>query len=357
LSKLPIRVLVVDDSVVIRKLLGDLFAQDPAIEVAGFAADGRSALAKVAARQPDLVTLDIEMPEMDGLATLAELRRSYPRLPVIMFSTLTERGASATLEALALGATDYATKPSNTGSASLAAEAIRLDLIPKIKALCAETPHPAPVAAPSKARWPGSHRIDIVAIGSSTGGPNALMSVIPNLPPDFPVPVVITQHMPPIFTSSLAQMLGKRSVLVVEEAREGASLAPGHVWVAPGDFHMTITGGSPRLSLSQGPPENSCRPAVDVMFRSVAAVYQSRVLAVVLTGMGADGTAGARCIRSAGGEVIVQDQSTSVVWGMPGSIHANGLANAVYPLPDLAPEITRRVMASRIASSLRAARA
>ena len=349
----PIRILVVDDSVVIRKLLSETLAADRALEVVGTASDGRIALAKIPQLKPDLVTLDIEMPVMDGLETLAALRKLYPKLPVIMFSTLTERGAAATLDALSLGASDYATKPSNTGSPAVAIERIRAELIPKIKALCRsgiplklELPACRPAA---KARFRTNPRIEIVAIGTSTGGPNALAEVLPGIPEDFPVPIVVVQHMPPIFTRLLADRLASHSAIPVEEGSAGVVLSPGHAWIAPGNFHMKVmrAGLSWRLDLNQAPPENSCRPAVDVLFRSVAAACGANVLGVVMTGMGSDGVLGAQDIRDAGGNVIIQDEASSVVWGMPGLVHASGLDDAAYPLDHLATEITRRVWQSR----------
>jgi two-component system chemotaxis response regulator CheB len=349
-----IRILVVDDSAVIRKVLSETLSGDPALEVVGTASDGRIALAKIPALKPDLVTLDIEMPVMNGLETLAEVRKLYPKLPVIMFSTLTERGAGATLDALALGASDYATKPSNTGSPTVAIERIRVELIPKIKALCgvAATLKLFPLlgSKPALKPRPRSHSgIEIVANGTSTGGPNALAAVLPWIPANCPVPIVVVQHMPPIFTRLLAERLDKNSAITVEEGRAGALLEPGIAWIAPGNFHMKVlrTAMDCRLSLYQGPAENSCRPAVDVLFRSVAAAYGAGVLAVVMTGMGADGVLGAREIHEAGGEVIVQDEASSVVWGMPGLVHASGLADAVYPLDRLGIEITRRVSPDR----------
>jgi two-component system, chemotaxis family, protein-glutamate methylesterase/glutaminase len=349
----PIRILVVDDSVVIRRLLSDTLSGDRALEVVGTASDGRIALAKIPLLKPDLITLDIEMPVMDGLEALAAVRKLYPKLPVIMFSTLTERGAAATLDALALGASDYATKPSNAGSPTAALERIRIELIPKIKALCGIAPLkllPLPAARPAlKVRLRSNPRIEIVAIGTSTGGPNALAEVLPRIPNDFPVPIVVVQHMPPIFTRLLAERLASRSAIPVEEGRAGASLSPGHAWIAPGNFHMKVmrTGMDWSLNLNQGPQENSCRPAVDVLFRSVAAAYGANVLGVVMTGMGSDGVLGAQDIRDAGGDVIIQDEASSVVWGMPGLVHASGLADAAYPLDRLATEITRRVLQSR----------
>ena len=349
----PIRILVVDDSVVIRKLLSDTLSGDRSLEVVGAASDGHIALAKIPLLKPDLITLDVEMPVMNGLETLAAVRKLYPKLPVIMFSTLTEHGAAATLDALSLGASDYATKPSNTGSPAVAIERIRIELIPKIKALCGvATLEGAPLVRPrpaAKVRVRTNPRIEIVAIGTSTGGPNALAEVLPRIANDFPVPIVVVQHMPPIFTRLLAERLASRSAIPVEEGSAGVVLSPGHAWIAPGDFHMKVinAGLNWRLNLNQGRPENSCRPAVDVLFRSVALAYGANVLGVVMTGMGSDGVLGAQHIRDAGGDVIIQDEASSVVWGMPGLVHASGLADAAYPLDRLAAEITRRVVQGR----------
>lgn len=347
------RVLIVDDSVVIRKILSDTLAADPAIEVVGSARDGKIALSKIPICHPDLVTLDVEMPVMNGLETLAEIRKLYPRLPVIMFSTLTERGAAATLDALALGASDYSTKPSNLGSPAAAIDCVREDLIPKIKALCVleelRPAAPPPRLIKREIRPALNRRIEIVAIGTSTGGPNALAEVFPAIPKGFPVPIVTVQHMPPLFTRLLAERLSSHSQITVDEACGGERLAAGHAWIAPGNFHMTVArnGTNAVLALNQDPPEHSCRPAVDVLFRSVAASFGPGALAVVMTGMGSDGVDGARQIRQAGGEVIIQDEASSVVWGMPGLTYANGQADAMYPLGQLGQEIVRRVMQSR----------
>ncbi len=346
-----IRVLIVDDSIVIRKILSDILSSDSALEVAATACDGRIALAKVAQFHPDLVTLDIEMPVMNGLETLAELRKLHPKLPAIMFSTLTERGAAATLDALAGGASDYVTKPSDTDTAGAMA-AIRAELIPKIKALCSRTTTKSPSSPPPgvvPVRRPAHRRIEIVTIGSSTGGPNALAEVLPRIPKDFPVPIVLVQHMPPIFTRLLADRLAASSQIPIHEGSADAVLCPGHAWIAPGNFHMTVkrVGAGRHLQLNQNPPENSCRPAVDVLFRSVADVYGADTLAVVMTGMGSDGVNGVRSIREKGGEVIVQDEASSVVWGMPGLVCASGQADGVYALNQLGQEITRRVLQSR----------
>jgi two-component system chemotaxis response regulator CheB len=348
-----IRVLIVDDAVVIRRLVADCLAEDPAIEVIATAANGQIGLAKIEQLNPDLVTLDVEMPVLDGLQTLAALRRAHPRLPVIMFSTLTERGAAATLDALARGASDYVTKPANVGSVGAAQQRIRDELIPKIKALCRLSPLPCPgaplgergaVSARPTAPAAGPRPVDLVAIGVSTGGPNALAKLLPGLARSQPVPILIVQHMPALFTRLLAERLAAVSGFTVREGVEGARLRPGEVWIAPGGFHLELAGasGAPHLHVQEEAPENSCRPSVDVLFRSVARFYGARSLAVVLTGMGHDGLRGCAAIREAGGQVLVQDEATSVVWGMPGAVSQAGLAERVLPLAELAAEIDRR---------------
>jgi two-component system, chemotaxis family, protein-glutamate methylesterase/glutaminase len=361
-----IRVLVVDDSVVVRRMVSDVLASDPQIEVAGAAANGKIALAKIPQINPDIVILDVEMPELDGLGTLVGIRKSLPELPVIMYSTLTERGAEATLDALSKGATDYVTKPSNVGSAAQGLECIRTQLIPKIKAICSRTlgisfpslPSASPALttiSPRLAPPRREERIDIVAVGISTGGPNALAVLMPTFPRDFPVPMVIVQHMPPVFTRLLADRLAAKSQIGVKEGHMGANLEPGCAWIAPGDFHMMVASDSRRVTLRtyQGPPENSCRPAVDVLFRSVADVFKSHVLAVEMTGMGQDGLRGCERIREAGGQVLVQDQASSVVWGMPGFVANAGLADRILPLDQLGMEIIRRVRSGRESTTRR----
>jgi two-component system, chemotaxis family, protein-glutamate methylesterase/glutaminase len=362
-----LRILVVDDSVVIRQMISQILTEDPELTVAGVAGDGKIALAKIQHSLPDLVTLDVEMPVMDGLETLAEIRKLYPKLPVVMFSTLTERGAGATLEALSLGASDYVTKPSNTMSRDEARQRIRDELIPKVKALCrrqivensapivrprAVSSQPAEITKARPARPPISREaksFELVAIGTSTGGPNALAVVLPLFPKDFPVPIVIVQHMPPIFTRMLAERLASHCAIGVREGVDGTILEPGVAYIAPGDFHMIVKKNAAgfRLALNQEPQENSCRPAVDVLFRSVAETCGPHVLGVVMTGMGSDGVRGSEQIKQVGGNVIVQDEKTSVVWGMPGFTFTEGFADAVYPLEQLQVEITRRVFAGR----------
>lgn len=342
------RVLVVDDSVVIRRVVTEELSADPGIEVVGSAANGQIALAKLTQVNPDLVILDVEMPVLDGLATLAAIRKSHPRLPVIMFSSLTERGASATLDALALGATDYFAKPAGAGGIEESRRVIREELAPAIRALC--TAKPATTFAPSKrpdVALPRSGRIEVVAIGVSTGGPNALADIFGALPGDLPVPILIVQHMPPMFTRLLAERLTANSRVPVEEATSGAVVRPGRALIAPGNFHFTVArdGAQVRAILNQDPPENSCRPAVDPLFRSAAKAYGAGALGVVLTGMGQDGLRGCEAIRAAGGPVVVQDEATSVVWGMPGFVARAGLADRVVPLSLVANEIVRRVRA------------
>jgi two-component system, chemotaxis family, protein-glutamate methylesterase/glutaminase len=348
-----IRILVVDDAVVFRRLVADELGRDPALEVVGTAANGKIALSKVDQLNPDVIILDIEMPVMDGLEVLKELRKTHRRLPVIMFSSLTERGATATLDALALGATDYFTKPASVGGLEASLEVIREQLIPQIKVLCASVsvrPAAAPPAAPHRPGLAASaaapaRPIQLVAIGASTGGPNALLELFHQLPAQFPVPIVIVQHMPPMFTRMLAERLNNQASIRVHEGGSGIELLPGQAWIAPGDFHMLVVhdGQHARLLLHQDAPENSCRPAVDVLLRSVAKAYGAHSLSVILTGMGHDGLRGCEAIREAGGQILVQDEASSVVWGMPGFVAKAGLADRIVPLSMMADEIIRRV--------------
>jgi len=351
---LPIRVLIVDDSVVVRKLVSEALAGSEGIEVAGTASNGAIALARIPQLHPDVVTLDIEMPVLNGLETLAEIRKQYPKLPVIMFSTLTERGAASTLEALSLGASDYVTKPTSSEGLAAAIRHVREELAAKIFSLAVRQAPPCPGAPPSPPvlaarRSVLFERVDILAIGTSTGGPNALMELLPALPEDLPTPVVIVQHMPPVFTKFLADRLNSCARMPVREGVAGAVLEPGQMWLAPGDYHMTVEkqGTVVKLSTNQEAPESFCRPAVDPMFRSVAKAYGAHALAVILTGMGSDGTQGARHIREQEGQVLAQDEASSVVWGMPGQVVGAGLADAVLPLKAMAPEIVRRIAKGR----------
>ncbi|MCG8605728.1 chemotaxis-specific protein-glutamate methyltransferase CheB [bacterium] len=280
-----IKILIVDDSVVTRRVVSDALSGDSQLEIIGVAANGRIALEKISRLEPDLVTLDLEMPEMDGLQTLSAIRKSHPDLPVIIFSSLTARGAAATLDALSHGANDYVTKPANLGDVSHTIEHIRKELIPKIKCFCLNDVRDGrfsrrvdlPKPAVSQPAISVHHRkpARIVAIGVSTGGPKALEVLLSQLPADFPAPVVIVQHMPPIFTKSLAEHLASKAKIPIDEARSDDVLKPGHVWIAPGDQHMVLerVSSSVTIRLHQGPPENFCRPSADILFRSVAKIY------------------------------------------------------------------------------------
>jgi two-component system chemotaxis response regulator CheB len=387
-----IRVLLVDDAVVVRHILSDTLSKDPDIDIIGTAADGLIALEKIPVLKPQVVVLDVEMPNMDGIEALAVIRKKYPEIKVIMFSTLTSRGAAATMDALMLGAHDYVTKPANVGSVAAAIEQINKELAPRIKALvsrglsAATAFNPPPAAATSVARPAvapkpaasaavprttappavptqsanrntsttppigvhtprGNGKIQVIAIAVSTGGPNALAELLPKLPADLAAPIVIVQHIPAMFSKALADRLDTKSPLHVQEGIHGAELRAGDVWVAPGDFHMTVRkeGLVHRIETNQGPPENSCRPAADVLFRSVASVFGGSTLGVVLTGMGSDGAKGADVIVKAGGKVIAQDEASSVVWGMPGAVAQAGLVDGLYPLDRIAGEIIARV--------------
>jgi two-component system chemotaxis response regulator CheB len=377
-----ISVLVVDDSAVVRRLIVDALGGARNIEVVGTASNGLLAQSKIDELRPDVVTMDIEMPEMNGIEAVRELRKRHPRLPVIMFSTLSAAGATATLEALAAGATDYVTKPSSAGSVVESIAAVREQLVPRINAL-AGRPRPAgplprtladglrrlgPPPGPAGIRGPrpvadlakplprASHgRVDLIALGSSTGGPDALAKVLMGLAAEVAVPIVITQHMPPVFTRMFAERLDRSTPLHVVEAGDGMELTPGTVYIAPGDAHLVLRrrGTVTLTHLSDAPPENSCRPAVDVMFRSVAQLYGGSAVAVVLTGMGHDGREGAKVLRDVGAEVLAQDEASSVVWGMPGALVAAGLADEVLALDRIASWLTTRLSVGRSAAVAR----
>ena len=346
-----IRALIVDDSVVIRRLVTHALEEDPNFEVVGAAANGVIALRMIQLVKPDVVTLDIEMPEMNGLETLREIRKLYPELVVIMFSTLSARGAAVTLEALELGANDYVTKAANEGSLDVSMTRLRDALVPKIKQFfilgtpAAAIPGRTAVrTAPARASGPRSP-CRAVAIGESTGGPTALAELVRALPPGFRPPILIVQHMPPIFTGLLADRLQTLTKLHVYEGKAGMKVEEGSIYIAPGDFHMRVVrkGTQEVLTLDQGDQENSCRPAVDVLFRSVSDVYGGSVVAVILTGMGQDGCRGVEQLRAHGAFVIAQDEASSVVWGMPGAVVQAGLADTVVGLGSIVPELVRRV--------------
>lgn len=337
------RVLIVDDSAVMRTLLRSVMTADPRLEVAGTAANGADALEAVATVKPDLMLLDLEMPVMDGMEVLRRLQTQGSRLPVIMCSAVTQRGARVTIEALATGAADYVAKPAQSASRELAMERLRAELLPKIAALTRRK-RDIRLAAPLPAAAAMEAAPRIVAIGVSTGGPAALERVLPELPSYFPLPVLVVQHMPEHFTRPLAERLNGACRMRVCEAAEGAAVRAGEVVIARGDWHLEVqcdSSGAAKQHLTREPPENHCRPSVDVLFRSCAAVYGAGTVAVVLTGMGSDGLAGCRALREAGGTVLAQDEASSTVWGMPGAVVQAGQANRILPLNQIAAELVR----------------
>jgi two-component system, chemotaxis family, protein-glutamate methylesterase/glutaminase len=378
----PIRVMLCDDSSVMRRLLKGALTATTEFEVVYEAENGQLAVDNVGRIRPDIVVLDVEMPVMDGIDTARTLRRRYRTLPIIMFSSLTSQGASATMEALAAGANDFAIKPAGTNNFKDAQAKVQGELVSKIRNLVS-TPDDVqeklgapksetvshvkePLASTSQRRkipaapvvkaapFSGAHtsadgsgkgKVSVVAIGVSTGGPEALSRLITKLPKPFPVPILITQHMPPVFTGLLAERLSLQSEHRVREAGNGDTVVAGEILIAPGDFHLTVIRDKTKVRtvLDQSPPENSCRPSVDPLFRSVSKVYGRETLAVVLTGMGSDGGEGSRVVKQMGGRVFAQDEASSVVWGMPGYVASNGLADRVLPVEQIATELVRAV--------------
>ena len=389
----PLRVLAADDSAVMRSILWKLFliaredrsSELPRMELCGIARDGVECLEQVKQLRPDVLVLDLEMPRLNGLEVLDRLRVESSDLPVIMCSAYTEHGARSTLEALGRGASDYVTKPSygtsGTGPSEqhdfdVAMQSLSQQLLPRIAALAKDT---SPRRETSDRSVAGDDRqktqssevaaktlspIEVVVIGLSTGGPSALEQLLPKLPRDFPVPVLIVQHMPKLFTGALAERLAKCCSLRVEQAYDNATIRPGTVWLAPGDAHMEVAprrameadgdrGGevSSRVRLHQQEPLNHCRPSVDYLFFSAARMYGAGTLALVMTGMGADGLNGARAVRESGGVVLAQDEATSAVWGMPGRVSQSGIASATLPLWGIAGALKQRVSAGRAVGS------
>ncbi len=345
----PIRVMIVDDSAFMRYTINRHLEADPDITVVGSAENGLSALAKIPSLKPDVITLDVEMPKLDGLATLERIMREFPT-PVVMLSSLTATGARTTVKALMRGAVDFVQKPS--GSAET--RAVMTVLVEKIKSAAqVHTAKVQPTMSPDEPL--ASHHMGLrpflpgdplVVIGASTGGPKALQKVLAHLPADLSAAVVIVQHMPAGFTKSLAQRLNELSSLTVQEAVDGDRLAKGLVLLAPGDYHMEIVGAK-RIRLNQAPRRNHVRPSVDITMESAANQCGSSVLGVILTGMGSDGTAGAQQIKAQGGHIIAEDEITSVVYGMPRSVIEAGWADKVVLLPDVAQTIVGMVMHER----------
>jgi two-component system chemotaxis response regulator CheB len=359
--------MVVDDSAVIRGLISKALEADRGIKVIHSASNGQMAVEIAGRSNVEVVVLDVEMPVMDGLTALPKLLAAKPGLQVVMASTLTRRNADISLQALGAGAADYVAKPSSS-SELVSAESFKRELTSKVKELgqayrrkhpeSATAPAPArrtivplkPVGppAPIKLRPEATIQPEILAIGSSTGGPQALFKVLGGLGGKAELPILVTQHMPATFTAILAEHIAQASRIPTAEAHDGEPVVRGRIYVAPGDIHMTVAieDGKKIIRLVKSAPENFCRPAVDPMLRSVAATYGARSMVLILTGMGSDGQKGSSTVVAAGGSVVAQDEATSVVWGMPGAVAKTGLCSAVLPLPEIAPYLRRLAMRS-----------
>ena len=359
-SGAPYRIMVVDDSAVIRGLLTRALESDPDIAVIASVGDGQMAINAIQRQDVEIVILDIEMPVMDGLTALPKLIAARPGVQVLIASTLTLRGATVSLKALAAGAADYVTKPGS--SALTTAAEFKRELVSKVRALAearrrtrgealpepaadgtaSAEPTPALRPAAIRLRPQPSARPEVIAIGSSTGGPQALFRILKSLA-GVRQPILITQHMPATFTTILAEHIARLAGVSAAEAVDGEAVESGRVYVAPGDFHMIVesAGKERRLRLTKAPPENFCRPSVDPMLRSLAQAYGRRVLCAILTGMGQDGLKGGEVLVAAGGAVVAQDEKTSIVWGMPGAVAIAGLCSAVLPIDELGALIAR----------------
>lgn len=334
----PIQVMVVDDSAVVRTLVSRQLSADPEVEVVASAPDGEAALSVLRRRPVDVVVLDVEMPVMDGLTALPLILSARPGIKVLMASSLTRHNADISLRALELGASDFVAKPDATPGA---AEAFQRELLAKVKALGqgrrAILEPASPVILPRRSTQPA--RPTVLAIGASTGGPPALIQVFEALRGAVNQPIFVTQHMPPVFTASFADRLSEAGGRACAEAKHGEPVRQGRTYVAPGGWHMTVVKGAsgPEIALTQEPPEHFCRPAVDPMMRSLSSVFGGGVLGAILTGMGSDGAAGCAGVVRAGGRFIVQDEATSVVWGMPGAAAHTGLAEKILPISEIGP--------------------
>lgn len=379
LTKKPLRVAIADDSAIFRKVLKNILGDYDIFEIVGLARNGEEALELVEKLEPDALILDVEMPVMDGLTTLKKLKPRLGRTSVLMFSALTQDGAVTTFQALELGAFDFVTKP-QASSLTEGLASVRSDLVPKLTFLHTRktlrdvsqarsrptpapqptprpsTPPPAPekrVAARMAALRPGlALRREVVALGISTGGPKALAQLMPALPADLGVGMLIVQHMPPVFTRTLAERLNETCPLEVSEGREGDEVAPGRVLIAPGGLHMVVRRAGARgeavlAGLEDTPPENNCKPSVDVLFRSVVNVYGGHAVGVIMTGMGSDGARELKSIKEAGGFVIAQNEATCTVFGMPKKPVEEGLPDLVVPLDEIAPAIVKAVRTGR----------
>lgn len=358
----PLRVLVVDDTVTYRKIVSTVLSSNPDVEVVGTAPNGKIAMEKIALVHPDLLLLDVEMPEMDGLEVLRQLRSKGSPIGAIMLSAFTAQGAQTTVNCLELGAFDFVLKPNGTAF-ELNVEHLRRELRPRLAAFTrkrnlravlaagtaparnsAPQPRPAPPQVAPARPFPAP-RPEIVAIGISTGGPKALTEMLPRLPASFPVPIVIVQHMPPVFTKSLADDLNQRCQLRVYEAFDGQEVRAGQILIAPGGKQMKLFRDRDRVAvhITDDPPENSCKPSVDYLFRSVVAAYGPKSLAVIMTGMGNDGASGCRLLKARGGQVVAQDEASCVVFGMPRQPIEEGIVDVIAPLDRIASEIVQLV--------------
>ncbi len=368
-----LRILVVDDTIVYRKIISDVISQIPNVEVIGTANNGKIALSKIASLKPDLITLDIEMPEMNGIQVLNEINSQNLDVGAIMLSTVTHEGGEMTIKALELGAFDFIPKPdkgtmventklvANTLTPMLKAFTRQRNVIKKLKNISGNREQPIikNIASDKKATKKHvnisrkkSGKSEIIAIGISTGGPNALAEVIPNIPADIGVPILIVQHMPPLFTNSLAKSLDLKSKVTVKEASDGETILPNSAYIAPGGKQMKIVAGVDGLNriirITNDPPENSCKPSVDYLFRSIAHHYIGRSTGVIMTGMGSDGTAGLQLMKKNGAYVIAQDKATCVVFGMPKEPVELNIVDSIIPLYNIANEITNTVKGFKI---------
>lgn len=348
-----VKVLIVDDTITYRQILSKVVDLMDGVELVGTASSGKTALMKLAALQPDLVLLDVMMPEMDGVETLQNIKAENADIQVVMISAFNMEHAKATLKSLEHGALDFLPKP-NVSSPSEGISLLSESLAPlvdivrkKIKRKDEPVSQEKPKEKVSEQLIVSDGKIDLLAMGSSTGGPNALNQVVSDLSPSMNCPILLVQHMPPLFTQSLAERLNKVTHYEVKEGEENETVVPGKMYIAPGDKHMIVreikeNGDSVmKIGLNDSPPVNHCRPAVDVLFRSVAGVAGDRVLSVILTGMGRDGTEGVKVLRRKGAKCLVQDEATSVVWGMPGSVYEAGLADEVLPLEQVGKRISK----------------
>ena len=356
-----LKVLVVDDMVTQRHILTKAISDAQGIELIGTAPNGKIALAKIGIRQPDLVLMDMFMPDMDGLETLAQIKTNYPNVEVIMLTAINHQMAELTIKALDAGALDFILKPvgksAEESMAQLRSELLRLISLARarkyarqIRGISANSAGHSPSAktsvpecTPFQTSGRRIPRIDVVVIGVSTGGPGALQEIVPQFPHDFPVPILVVQHMPPMFTASLASRLNQFSKIRVVEGQEGNKIEKGVMYIAPGGRHLVVRKdslGIRTVGIVDSPPVHSCRPSADVLFRSAAMVYGGKILSVVLTGMGSDGTSGVAAIRRKGGYSIVQDAKSSVIWGMPGSVVDAGEADEIIALDCMASKIT-----------------